>query len=64
MELKNMQINIKINPQCDKQKDLRDLIFSLLDESNDNGFAISSVSIEGEEVFESSKGFVNSLKTE
>ncbi len=63
MEMKNLQINIKINPKCDSDEDIRDLIFSLIEESNNSGFAIDSASIDGEQVFESLKGFVNCLQT-
>lgn len=62
MEIESLQINIKIVPKRDSAEDIRKLILSLIDTANDNYFAIDSANIGKEQVFESSKGFVNRLE--
>lgn len=59
MEMKNMQIGIKITPECDSTEDIRSLIFGIMNIANDKGFAIDCVHIDGIESFRSDKEFIN-----
>lgn len=61
MAIKKLQINIKINTDCDSLDDVKELIFALMREAGDRTFAIDSVMIDGVENFSIEKGFMDDL---
>ncbi len=63
VEMRNLQIGIGINTECDCAGDVRNLIFGIINEANNNGFAVDSVHIDGTEIFRSDKGFIKDLAT-
>lgn len=61
MAIKEMQINIKINTDCDSPNEVKELILALMNEAGDRAFAIDSVIIDEVENFRVGTGFMNDL---
>ena len=59
--IKQLQINIGINTECDSPNDIKELIYALMQEAGDRTFAIESVTIDGVENFKIGSGFMNDL---
>ena len=59
--IKQLQINININTECDSPNDVKELIYAFLKESGDRTFAIDSATIDGIENFKVGIGFMNDL---
>lgn len=52
-----MQINISVNEKFDSPESIARLAFNLIEETTNNGFAVTSIIINGEMVFEIGAGF-------
>ena len=59
--IKKMEIDIDMNPECDSQNKVKDLIIALMKETGNRTFAIESVVIDGVENFKIGIGFKNDL---
>lgn len=59
---KNLNISIEIDTEYDTPNDVKNLIRYLLKTCGDNTFAISSATIDDEEVFRIGIGFLGILK--
>ena len=52
-----MQINISLNEEFDSPESIARLALNIIEETTNNGFAVTSIIINGEMVFEISAGF-------
>lgn len=51
MAIKNLQINIDVNTDCDTEESVYDLLLALVNEANDYGFSVSSATFNKDFVF-------------